>query len=113
MSAAPQPAPNQFSTAAELHATQEAKRCRRAEMVELIKDAGINPAEIDVTKVLSDTEAAEAIRQQAARRKAQQLASEVSRDELRARLKATVKNHEAKVTMRLPSGDLGENGSAQ
>lgn len=88
------PAPEpEFMSDDALRAAQEAKRRRRGELVALIKDAGMNPAEIDVTKVLSDEESAEFIRQQAARKKAQQLAEGTPRASLRERLKRTVAIH--------------------
>jgi len=88
------PAPDpEFMSEEALKAAQEGKRKRRAELVGLIQDAGLNPAEIDVTKMLSDEEAAEFVRQQAARKKAQQLAETTPRESLRERLKRTVAIH--------------------
>lgn len=93
----PAPEPDDgFMSEARLREAQEARKRRREEFVKTIEDAGLNPAEIDVTKVMSDEEQAEAIRQQAARKAAHELAKKVgSRQALRARFKQTVEMHAA------------------
>jgi hypothetical protein len=74
----------------ELRAALESKRRRRETLVETIKRAGINPAEIDVTMIASDEEQAKLLQQMAERKEAHLMAERFGREALRARLKRTI-----------------------
>lgn len=84
------PADSDFISDDELRATQESKRRRRAALIESIKKAGINPAEIDVTLVASDEEQAKLLQMMAERNEAKAMAEKFGRQGLRDRLKKTV-----------------------
>lgn len=77
---------------AELKAAQESKRRRRASLIEAIKKAGINPADIDVTMVASDEDQAKLLQQMADRNEAKEMAEKFGRQELRERLKRTAES---------------------
>lgn len=79
-----------FMSDDELRACQEAKRKRRVELEETIKKAGLNPAEIDITMVMSDEEQARVVKQMAERNEARKVAEQFGRQGLRDRLRKTI-----------------------
>jgi len=85
-----------FASDEELKAAQQLKQQRKAEFIEVLKKAGLDPADLDVSMVMSDETRVRAIRQQAARKEAHDLARLVGRKGLREQLKKTVAEHESK-----------------
>jgi wyosine [tRNA(Phe)-imidazoG37] synthetase (radical SAM superfamily) len=79
--------PTGFISDEELKVTQESKRRRREALVDAIKRAGINPAEIDVTMIVSNEEQAKLVQQMADRKEAKEMAERFGRQALRDRLK--------------------------
>jgi len=82
---------------ADLKAAAEAKAKRRAEFAKLVTEAGMDPAQIDVTKVMDDQEQATMIAQMAKNRQAKELAGDLGRTALKERLKKSVAHHESTV----------------
>lgn len=79
----------------QIKALQESKRKRRQAFVDLVQKAGYTPARVDITQLMSDEQASEAIRRQADHREAQKMAAELGRPGLMARLhKAGAALHE-------------------
>jgi flagellar motor switch protein FliM len=78
----------------ELRQAAESKVKRRAEFAQLVQDAGMDPSQIDVTKIMDDEEQARVIAHLAAGRKAKELANELGRNALRERLKRSVEIHQ-------------------
>jgi hypothetical protein len=74
---------------ADLKAAAEARTKRRAEFAKLVQDAGMDPAQIDVTKIMNDEEQSRVIEQMAANKKAKELA-EIGRKALKERLKTSL-----------------------
>jgi hypothetical protein len=74
----------------DLKQAAEARAKRRAEFAKLVQDAGMDPSQIDVTKVMDDEEQAKVIAHLAANKKAKEMAQELGRDELKKRLKRSV-----------------------
>jgi hypothetical protein len=73
-----------------IRAAQESKRRRREALVETIRKAGINPAEMEVTMLTSDDDQARLLQQMAERKEAHLMAEKFGREGLRARLKRTI-----------------------
>ena len=84
-------------TALELAEAAEARAKRRAEFAKLVQDAGMDPAQIDVTKIMNDEEQAQVIGQMAANKQAKDLAAEIGRKALKERLKRSVEHHQTTV----------------
>lgn len=84
------PDPAGFITDEELKATQESKRRRRVALIEAVKKAGMNPAEIDITLIASDEDQARLLQQMAERQEAKAMAERFGRQALRERLKKSV-----------------------
>lgn len=95
----PPPPPTQFQPMdeSEMKAAAEARKARRAAISKLVGDAGLDPSQVDMTKVMTDEEQAVVVAQMAAIRAAKELASDVGRQGLRERLKKTVAIHQATV----------------
>lgn len=74
----------------ELRATQESKRRRRRTITETIRQAGINPAEINVKLALTGDEQARLLQTLTEQNEARIVAEKSGRKELRNRLKQTV-----------------------
>lgn len=81
----------------ELRGAQQSKKQRKADFIEVLKRAGLDPAGLDISMVMSDETRVRAIRQQAARKEAHELAKEVGRQGLRDRLKRTVEQQTSKI----------------
>lgn len=81
-------------SAQELQTAAESRAKKRAEFARLVEEAGMNPAELDITKIMSDEEQAVAIERMAHERRARDLAKQ-GRAALRERLKKTVEVHSA------------------
>ena len=82
---------------ADLKASAEARAARRAEFAKLVQDAGMDPSQIDVTRIMNDEEQAAVIANMAKNRKAKELAAEIGRDALKERLKQSVEKHQQTV----------------
>lgn len=76
-------------TVEDLKVASEARAKRRAEFARLIEEAGMDPSQLDVTKIMNDEEQAAVIAHMASIRRAKELAETLGRDGLRERLKQT------------------------
>jgi len=106
------PSPEPIIDAA-IKATQESRRRRREALIETIKKAGINPAEIDVTMLTSDEEQAKLLQLMAERNDVRLLAERFGREGLRARLKQTVETSTRNQSISSKNGVHKLNGAHQ
>lgn len=74
----------------ELDAATNARKKRREDLKNLIERAGLNPAEIDVTRLMSDEEQQELLRQTATREAAKREAAQLGRQGLREKFRQTM-----------------------